>query len=95
MKLSFIVAAGLLLAACVQSYSPQDVRNLSCDEIQNGLSSLNHERKALGLGAILGGIAVAAAAGPWVAVPVFLTPSLRGDRGEFALSVAEVLRGCE
>ena len=84
-----------LLAGCVQSYGRHDVGDLSCDQIQGGLSDLNHERRALGLGSLLGGIAVAITMGPWVSVPVILAPSLRGDRGEFALSVAEVLKRCE
>ena len=94
-KILLALATLALLSGCVQSYSPRNVGNLSCDEIQGGLSSLNHERQAIGLGSLLGGIAVAVAAGPWMAVPVILAPSMRGDRGEFALSVAEVIRRCE
>ncbi len=95
MKFLAPLAAVALLAGCVQSYGPHDVGDLSCDQIQDGLSDLNLERQAIGLGSLLGGIAVAITAGPWVAVPVILAPSLRGDRGEFALSVAEVLKRCE
>ena len=97
LKTSWFCGAALatILAACATTYGPTNVRPLSCDEIQGALSDLNFERKAIGFGSLLGGIGVAVALGPWAAVPVILTPSLRGDRGEFALSVAEVLRGCE
>lgn len=94
-KLPLALAALALLTACAQSYGPQDVRHLSCGQIQAGLNDLGHERQAIGLGALLGGIGVGLIGGPWLAVPVLLAPSLRGDRGEFALNVAEVLRGCE
>ena len=89
------LAALALLSACATTYGPRDVRPLSCDEIQGALSDLNFERKAAGFTSLVAGIGVAVALGPWAAVPVILAPSLRGDRGEFALSVAEVLRGCE
>ena len=93
-KLICSAALVTVLAACATTYGPRDVRSLSCDEIQGALSNLNFERKATGFTSLIAGIGVAVALGPWAAVPVILAPSLRGDRGEFALSVAEVLRGC-
>lgn len=93
-KSPLLAGACLLLTACAQSYGPPDVRALNCHEIQAAQGALDLERKALGLGSLLGSIAVAVTAGPWVALPVVLAPSFRGDRGEFALGVAEVLRQC-
>lgn len=95
MKALAIGTMALLLAACATTYGPSNVKPLSCEQIHEAQGDLNFERQAIGAGSLLGGIAVAITAGPWLAVPVILLPALRGDRGEFALGVAEVLRRCE
>lgn len=90
-----ILALALTISACASSaYQPDTVGQLSCDEVRTGLSELARERQAISIGALLGGIAIALSAGPWVAVPVLLAPGARGDRGEFALGVIEVVKGC-
>ena len=95
MRSLLALAALAFLAGCATSFGPSDVRGLSCTEIQAAQSHLQLERKAVGVGSLLGSIVVAVAAGPWAAVPVVLVPGLRGNRGEFVLDVAEVIKECE
>lgn len=73
---------------------PGDVGRLSCAEIEAGLDSLSLERNVIAGGSLAGATALAIFVTPWAALPMALLPSARGDRGEFALKVGEVVKGC-